>query len=499
MKGYKYILGIDLGTTNTLASFLKGGKTELVKFPGGRMLPSILYVDENGEVFVGKKARNRGALDPSNMIRSSKTYIGDYECNKTWVCHGRTFTPTDVATEVLKEVRRCFVKQLHISEEDKIAAVITVPAYFNSNQTDETRKAGEAAGFKVLQIITEPMAAAVAAVKSMDLNKKVLVVDLGGGTFDLSVLEANQANHSYRALAIDGDSRLGGDDFDNALSGYLVHLVENDTGRTLSSLKSSAMNESDYYSLLNRINIAAEQAKIDLSQELETDIAIPELFDGYGLDISLSRDEFDEICQSLYDRVLNRVREFVNKNNKFTKKDLSEVILAGGSCYIPFIQKAIYDEFQCAPQGEIDRSTLVVYGACLVANAEQSIVIEDILSHSLGIEVIEAGKKILSKILSKDTPYPCMRTERYTTVEDNQREILVKIYEASSDCENIKAIEKHKLYGQMLLQGIEIAPKGEPKVDVTFQYDKSRCLTVTAKDAKTGATQSIQLKKGASA
>lgn len=497
-------VGIDLGTTNTLACYLKKGKPDLIRFPrSGKLIPSVIYVDENKDIVVGANARNYGLMDPNNEIRSAKTYMGDF--SKKWICNGKTFTPTDVATIVLSEVKKAIIKKLKCDENEQINAVITVPAYFNSNQTDETKKAGEHAGFNVMRIVTEPMAAAIAAVKELEQEGKIFIVDLGGGTFDLSVLEAEQSTHSYKALDIDGDRHLGGDDFDKKVYDYLISIIEDDLGLDLSEQKKSGLKYNEYYSMVGQIREAAEKVKIDLSDEIETDINIMNLFNyngkGYDFKITLTRDEFNNICSELYDKVISRIKKFIANSDKFTLKEISKVILVGGSCYIPYIQAEVEKIFNMPVNKEMDFSTMVAIGAYFVASSEQggmAINVQDILSHSLGIEIVSKKnkKKVLSKLLLKGEAYPCSRSKEYTTVYDNQKQIELNIYEAGSDCEDIEDITKHDFYGSLVLDGIEIAPKGKPSIDVTFSYDKSRCLTVKAKDRKTGVEKEIKIQKG---
>lgn len=506
-----YVVGIDLGTTNTLACYMKNSKLELIKFPGsGSMLPSVIYTDADKNVSIGKRAITRGIVEPQNMIRSAKTYIGKFEENKTWTCNGKTYNPTDVAIEVLKEVRRAVVKTLTKSvgykDGDEIGAVITVPAYFNSNQTDETRKAGEAAGFKVIQIITEPMAAAVTVVNELQRDSKVFVFDLGGGTFDMAVLEANQEEHLYKAIAIAGNPRLGGDDFDEAVKKYLIKLIQDDIAIDLSSYQAAGMSEQEYLTTMNDILMEAQEAKKGLSESDEVDIDRANLFkmkDGtpYNLEISLSIEEFNEICKPIFDEIETSLRKFVDgdeSKKKFRKDELSDLILAGGSCHIRRVREIVQNVFGRAPRKVLDPATLVVYGACRVAEAGSSGIglrIEDILSRSLGIEVLEGGRLILSKILEQGTTYPCSKMKPYTTTVDYQREILINIYEAGPDREDVEDITAHEFYGQMPLTDIELAPANVPDIQVTFQYDKSRCLTVTAVDTKIGKPRQIEIKK----
>lgn len=496
-------VGIDLGTTNTLACYEKKGKPEMVKFPGsGKLLPSVLFVDDTGKVLVGERARKIGILEPQYQIRSSKTFMGDF--TKKWNCNGKTFTPTQVATEILREVKKGIIKRSKCGDNANIGAVITVPAYFTSNQMDETRKAGIAAGFQVLQIISEPMAAAIAAVKELDLDKKILVVDLGGGTFDLSVLEPDQLTHSYKALGVDGDRHLGGDDFDRKLYEYCIRIIEDDLGIDLSDQKKSGLAHNDYYSMVGRVREAAEQAKIELSDELDTDIDIPNLFvyngKQYDFAINLTRDEFDNICSDLYDKVFSRIRRFISNSRKFAIDDIGTIILAGGSCYIPRISQEVEAIFHQSPDTQMDRSTLVVVGAYFVANSElENNDFHDIISHSLGVEVLDddSHQLVLSKLLHRGEEYPCSHTKDYTTTVDNQTQVSINVYEAGSDYEEVEELgDYHDFYGSLLLEDIAPAPAGKPTIAVTFSYDESRCLTVSAKDKDTGKSEKVVMRKG---
>ncbi len=485
-------IGIDLGTTNTVVFYMKNGRPTPIKFKGsGNMLPSIIYVDEDGSVLVGNAAKSAYYGDAPNGVRSSKTYMGD--AGKKWICRGRKFTPTDVATEILKFVRQEVVKKFKGDESTIINAVITVPAEFKSTQIDETKKAGEAAGLKVVRIITEPMAAAVAAVTDMETNGKIMVVDFGGGTFDLALLAAEGDN--YKAVVRGGDRQLGGDRFDSVLEKYLLNRISDDTGKDLSTCEKSGIEYNLYWSMLGRLRSAAVTAKENLSNSTETDINLANLFpfegEMYGLDIQLTRAKFDELSKDIYAEVFKYIDEFVDRGN-IKAQDLNEIILAGGSCFIPYIRENIEKRFNKHPNMELDPSILVSYGACLVADHEMhglesagaTTKYQDIISHSLGVEVIdERNVSVLSKILLENAPYPCAKTKLYTTVYDNQQEIAINVYEAGSHKENVLELEgNHDLYGSMILDGIKPAPQGRPCIAVTFSYDKNRVLTVTATD-----------------
>ena len=438
-------IGIDLGTTNTLACYLKNGKPDFIRFSGKSLLPSVLYVDEDGSIVIGKNAKKRGAIDPLNVIRSSKTYMAD--AKKTWKIGGKTFNPTEVATEILKEVKAQTLKKLKCPPDTTVNAVITVPAYFNGNQKDETKKAGAAAGLKVQQIITEPMAAAVAAVRELELNEKIFVVDLGGGTFDISVLEADQVNHVYRAIDVDGDRKLGGDDFDKIIYDYFIGIIQDDLGLDLSSQKKSGLDHNEYYSMTGRVLDEAEKAKIDLSDSTSVEVDIPNLFyyngKNYNFNIELTREEFDNICKPIYDKIISRITKFIETSDKFKVSEISTIILAGGSCYIPKVREEVEKIFGKKADSQLDLDTLVAIGACFVAesiNGGLAFQPKDILSHSLGVEVLSPnGKKmILSKILKKGEEYPCEFSKVYTTAQNNQTTVPIYIYEAGDDAEDVE-------------------------------------------------------------
>ena len=489
---YDYVLGIDLGTTNTLACYFVGGKKRLLKFPPGEtMLPSVIFTDSDGKVTVGQMAQNQGVIQPENMISSSKTYIGNLELNQTWTCNGRTYTPTDVAIEILREVRRQFVKRVKLDENAEIGAVITVPAYFNDNQRDETRKAGEAAGFNVMWILEEPTAAAIESVHEKQLDKKVFVIDIGGGTFDLSVLEADHENHTYRAIAIDGDDRLGGDNFDKIVQQKLIRKIEDDVQIMLDDADTAMLDETEFNKLMNRLLIEARKIKEGLSETEQYEINLPNFarFDGkdYSLDFTMTRAEFDEICKPLYDKIFTKLNHFAKENNNFWLDEIGHVITAGGSCYIPYIRERIAADLGIVPDGDLDMSRLVVIGAARVAEAKNTgiagggIELQSVLAHSLGVEVMAPdGRMIFDRILAKDTPYPCAATREYETAFDNQTRIDVNVYEAGA--ENELDLKFHRYRGTLSLQNLPAAPRGETFVDVRFEYTEDQRLKVTATD-----------------
>ena len=495
-------IGIDLGTTNTLACYMKKGKPMLFKFDGEKMLPSMLYVEEDGSLTIGHEAKVKGKGDPDNLIRSSKTFMGDP--NKKWEQRGKSLNPTDVAAEILRQVRATVLRKLKKEEDTVVKAVITVPAYFSGKQKTETKKAGERAGLEVLRIITEPMAAAVAAGREKELNGKLLVVDVGGGTYDLSILEADPLAEEYRAIDTDGDHHLGGDDFDDLLYHYFLGRLGEKTGMDFSSLKASGLSVNEYGSLRGRLRSEVENTKKALSESMEKEVSITNLFpykgSPYTFDIIIERDQFDDICEGIYSKVATRLKDFLSRQS-FPVGDIDSVILAGGSCYIPRIREDVEEIVKQQVDTELRLDTLVVFGACIVAEHEANGIaakggFHDIISHSMGVEIVdEDGKLVLSKILEKGKPYPCESTRPYTTSMDNQTTVEINIYEAGSDAEDIAGIENHVLYGGMSLDGIRPAPKGMPNINVTFSFDKNQTLKVTAEDMDTHVRKQLLIRQ----
>ena len=490
-------IGIDLGTTNTLACYMKKGKPTLIRFDGESMLASLLYVDKDGHYIIGAKAGVAGVSDPDHLIRSSKTFMGD--ADKKWEYRGKTLTPMDVAAEILSTVKAAVLKRLKKESDTVVKAVITVPAYFSGKQKSETRKAGERAGLEVLRIISEPMAAAVAAGRSKDLNGKILVVDLGGGTFDLCILEAE----NYRAIATDGDHHLGGDDFDRLLYQYFLERLGENAGLDFSSREASGLSVGDYGSLRGRLILEVEKTKKALSESTEKEVSITNLFPykggSYTFDIIVDRDQFDEICEGIYKKITTRLENFL-KEQPFSRDEIDSVILAGGSCYIPRIRTDVEKIVHRQADTELDLEKLVVIGACIIAEYEAGGIevkgeYQDIISHSMGVEIADAdGNHVLSKILLRGEPYPCENTRSYTTSVDNQTMININIYEAGSDAEDTSSIDAHNLFGSTTLD-VPPGPKGKADIRVTFSYDKNQTLKVTAEDQKTKVRKQILIRE----
>jgi len=398
--------------------------------------------------------------------------------SKVWEIDNRSFTPTDVAYEILMEIKKTLEKKF--GTLNTITTVITVPAYFTSTQIDETKKAGEKAGFDIKQIITEPVSAAVAYGFEDNINQKLFIVDIGGGTFDTAILKIEDKD--FETLAIDGDRQLGGDDFDNHILEFLFKYIRKDKGINLSSLSKSGLGEDDYRKAYQSLIVEAEKIKIELSQYDRVDIDISNLFTGYNLSTTISREEFHKISSSTIDKI-KRVIERTLSDNEFTPSDIDKVVLVGGSSKIPVVRDFVTNLFNKKPYSDKPLDKLVAMGAAIVSNNENTVQIRDIISHSLGIEVIFDR---FSPILLKNQKYPISNTQTYTTTSDYQEELPINIFEGEDE----EDINNNTFYGGFKLDNIQIAPANVPQIEVTFEFDRNRILKITARDINTNSTKS---------
>lgn len=507
-------VGIDLGTTNTLCCLQDNqNKVSPIRFMGTGNdinLPSVIYYD-GGKTIVGRRALEKLRQNPDNGYASSKTQIGS---DARRVLNGKVFTPTDAAACILAEVKdtvQRYAKKWYNDDEVEIEAVITYPAYFSQSQIDETQKAGEIAGIKVKKLISEPMAAALAYISDEDLesaDRRILAIDLGGGTFDLSLLKYNASSNSYDALGTGGDPNLGGDDFDQTLIDGFVDTIEFETDgkinlKTEDTANQCGIDRCDYLSAMALLKKEAEQLKIHLSSNDSWSVVAPGLInysDGDSYDFTIeeyTRETFDEICQPLYDRIFGSIERFC-KEYGVTADNIWRVALVGGSCNIPYIQERIHELFPGKVYANKNLTSLVATGAYLasldVTDSQNAIRYTDTLAHSLGIKVKGGKSGLFSEILSRQ-PYPCEATMTYKTVRDHQRTAQIDVYETRNIGEDDSLIENCRFYGTLVLDGLEDKKAGEVKIKVTLKYSESRTLTITAEDVQSGRSRSVELKK----
>ena len=364
MADYKYALGIDLGMRNTHAYYLKDGHVKPVKIDGiDSKMPSVLYVGWSQKVYVGRKAVTKAVFNPHNMICSSKKYIGDNKTNKTWTLNGLTFTPTDVATEIMKEVYRRFVLQVGCNKEEKVGAVITVPAYFTDIQVKETENAGIRAGFEIISIEPEPVMAtmAVACKDTQSDGRTFLVVDIGGGTFDISLLKANAAAYDYQIVDVCGVHDLNEDTFIEALLYDLKYLVSRQSELNLSSPQAAFLNYCEYNKLMYELREVAWEIKTDLESMEVTTSFRPFLLPDYDFDVEYTQNDFNRSCQGIHKTIFRYINRFIENNEKL-QESIDHVILIGGTQYMKNRLTRMFANVS------IEDEAIVARGAAMYAN-----------------------------------------------------------------------------------------------------------------------------------
>jgi molecular chaperone DnaK len=504
--GNKVYVGIDLGTTNTLVSYYKKDKNTMLKFSGsGNVLPSVMYVDpETEEITIGKEAYILGERIPENRIISAKTDMGQNVTYKLPLANGKTFTttPVNVSAEILKTAKERIIKKLKLQDDDEICAVITVPAAFSGIQKEDTERAAELAGITCLGLKPEPVAAAIASVSNI-ANSMVFVVDIGGGTYDTAVVSFDE-NLTPHIVSQEGDRKLGGDNFDMVIYNYLVQKVGDEIGADLSTEESSEMSRESYLTIVGALHDRAREAKEELSRCEEYTMVCKDLcvIDGYNdnkpitLSYKITREKFNALASKIYKDIERRLDISISKFKEkgHSLNDITHLVLVGGSCYIPEVIRICENKIKKRSSMQCDKTTAVAEGAGIMADTWTTIgeKIGGLVAQSMGISI--AGGKF-SKIIKQDTAYPCENTEMFTTTYDNQEVVKIAIYYASPDKEDCIDVSKHEYYGYLMLDNIQKAKKGTPQIAVTFTFDSSEQLTVTAKDLATGSTNSLKVNR----
>jgi molecular chaperone DnaK len=469
------IVGIDLGTTNSVVAVMEGGEpTVIPTAEGSRLCPSVVGFSKTGERLVGQLAKRQAITNPDRTVASVKRHIGT-----KWkvAIDGKDFTPPEISAMILQKLKADAEAYLG---EPVTRAVITVPAYFSDSQRQATKDAGAIAGLEVVRIINEPTAASLAYGMDKEDVHTVLVWDLGGGTFDVSILEVGEGIFEVRSTS--GDTQLGGDDWDERVTNWLADEFARANGVDLRADKMA----------LQRLREAAERAKVELSSVVTTNISLPFISvtaDGpVHLDMDLSRAKLEELTSDLRERMVGPTRRAMS-DAKLTPAEIDKVLLVGGSTRMPAVQELVKSMFGKDPYKGLNPDEVVAVGAAIqggvLSGEVKDIVLLDVTPLSLGIETLGG---IFTRLIDRNTTIPTSKTQEFTTAADGQHEVDIKVFQGERDM-----AADNKMLGNFQLSGIQSAPKGVPRIEVSFNVDANGIVSVSARDKVTNREQSITI------
>jgi molecular chaperone DnaK len=491
------IIGIDLGTTNSVVAVMEGGDVTVIpNQEGSRLTPSVVAFTSKGEVLVGEPAKRQAVTNPNGTIYSIKRFMGrrhtEVQAEEKMVpyevvggpndfvkvrVNGKEYTPPEISAYILRKLREA--AESHLGHKVR-KAVITVPAYFNDSQRQATKDAGQIAGMEVARIINEPTAAALAYGLDKKKNEKIAVFDLGGGTFDISILDV--ADGVFEVLSTNGDTHLGGDDWDEALINDIADQFKKEQGVDLRKDQMA----------LQRLKEAAEKAKKDLSFQAQADINLPFITaDQNGpkhLTMTINRSQFEQVTDDLFERLRGPVQKAL-QDAKLKASDIDEVVLVGGATRMPRVQQIVKEIFGKEPHKGVNPDEVVAVGAAIqgavLAGDVKGVLLLDVSPLSLGLET-KGG--VMTTLVPRNTTIPTEKKEIFTTAEDNQGAVTIKVYQG----ERPMAAD-NRLLGEFNLEGIPPAPMGTPQIEVSFNIDANGILQVSARDKGTGKEQTIKI------
>jgi molecular chaperone DnaK len=506
MAAGEKIIGIDLGTTNSVVSIMEGSEPKVIaNAEGNRLTPSVVAFTEKGETLVGEPARRQAVTNPTRTVYSIKRFMGrrhsEVETEEKMVPYkviggandyvkvkagDKEFSPQEVSAKILRKLKEAAESYLGHKVNK---AVITVPAYFNDAQRQATKDAGQIAGLEVARIINEPTAAALAYGLDKKKEEKIVVFDLGGGTFDVSVLQVagggdGDETKVFEVISTNGDTHLGGDDFDEALINYVAREFEKENGV---DLRKDPM-------ALQRLQEACEKAKKELSSLPQTDINLPFITIANGvpkhLTMTISRSKFEELADSLIERCRKPVLQAM-KDAKLQPSDIDEVVLVGGSTRVPKVQRLVKEIFGKEPHKGVNPDEVVAVGAAIqgsvLAGERKDVLLLDVTPLTLGIET---EGKLMTALVEKNTTVPTEKKQTFSTASDNQTAVTVRVFQGER-----KMAEDNRLLGEFNLEGIPPAPRGMPKIEVKFDIDANGILNVSAKDLGTGKEANVKIQQ----
>ncbi len=500
------IIGIDLGTTNSVVAVMEGSEVKVIpNAEGNRLTPSVVAFNDKNETIVGEPARRQAVTNPKRTVYSVKRFMGrrhsEVESEEKLVPYqvvgaaseyvkvgigDQQFTPQEISAKVLRKLKEAAESYLghRVSK-----AVITVPAYFNDAQRQATKDAGQIAGLEVARIINEPTAAALAYGLDKTKDQKIVVFDLGGGTFDVSVLQVamsgdDQSSKVFEVISTSGDTHLGGDDFDQTLVNHVASQFQKDTGL---DLRKDAMS-------LQRLQEACEKAKKELSSVPQTDINLPFITaDATGpkhLQMSITRSKFEELADSLIERCRQPVLQAL-QDAKLKPSDIDEVVLVGGSTRVPKVRQIVKEIFGKEPHQGVNPDEVVAVGAAIqgsvLSGERRDVLLLDVTPLTLGIET-EGG--VMTALIERNTTIPVEKKNTFSTAADNQTAVTVSVFQGER-----KMAQQNRVLGQFNLEGIPPAPRGVPQIEVKFDIDQNGILNVSARDVGTGKQASVKIEQ----